>query len=75
MRLAEFNPKNVANTAWAFAALGVQEEDLLGEAHGVQPAEFGEHGVGLRPAGRAVGGVVAGCDRGDLANAAERGRG
>ena len=48
MRLAEFNPQNLANTACTFAALGVQEEDRLGEGRGVQPAELGEHGVAAR---------------------------
>ena len=30
VRLEELNPQGVANTAWAFATLGVRHEELLG---------------------------------------------
>ena len=31
VRFAEFNPQELANTAWAFATLRVRQEDLLDE--------------------------------------------
>ncbi len=30
VRLEEFKPQNLANTAWAFATLGMRQEELLG---------------------------------------------
>ena len=32
--MKEFNPQDFANTAWAFATLGVRQEELLGAIAG-----------------------------------------
>ena len=34
VRHEEFNPQGLANTAWAFATLGVRQEELLGAIAG-----------------------------------------